>query len=175
MLAPNLETLHNFEEIFEAATASALAAANVTAIQARSRAEVAVFDVACSFDIGGANETSKRITGIDVNGRNVWEYDRYDNCTLEIQVIGNRFTDAGSLVDDISTQLAEVRAKVRVAMRPANNPLNDSNLKYYRVSRIRPNGTQNGQTENKEREVSTLRFLVDFCIMPDAWPAVETE
>ncbi len=170
MLAPSYETLFNFEEIFEAAGVAYIAAASIPALRARSKEEPAELNVAVSFELGPASG-SKRIVDRHANGVPVVEYERYDSCVLEIQIVGNRFNDQGSAIEDIGTKLGEVRAKLRVLFRESRWPFRDDNLKYYRVSRLMPAGTQNGQTEKKDADVSTLRYLVDFAIMPDAWPA----
>jgi len=170
--APNYDTLHNFEEIFEAAVADVINAASIPALAARAQDETAELQVSCVFEVGPASG-SKRLVAYDDAGKPICEYERYDNCNLEIQIVANRFFDDGSEIPNVSSKLAEVRAKIRTLFRESQGALNDANLYYYRVNRIRPAGTQNGTTEKKEQDISTLRFSVDFCIMPDSWPAEE--
>jgi hypothetical protein len=178
--APNYDSLHNFEEIFEKAVADLINAAGIAglnALPARDEEELendpAMLELAVQFEVGPASGSKKFLGFATIEGKQValCEFERYDNCTLEIQVSANRYEDTGSAIPEVRSKLAEVRAKIRTLMRERAWPLNDNNLKYYRVSRLQPNGGQTGVTQNKEKDVVTLRYAVDFCIMPDAWPA----
>jgi hypothetical protein len=169
--APDSDTLHAFEDIFEEAALTIIDEAGIDALKARSAENRPLFDVAVSFTVGGADEVRlPRISTSDGNPLRQ-EYYSYKGCKLEVQIAYNRALDPGGDVADADSKFGSVRAKLRNLFRQCKWPFRDENLKYYRVTKLRPDGTQNGTDDTKQRDICTLSWDVDFVIPPEAWPA----
>ena len=170
--APSYEALFNFEEIFEDATAAVIAAATLPVLKARETAENAELITYCEFELGDAQGVPTRKVGLHpTTGIPFIEYERYEGSFLSITIKANRFFDAGGGAV-ANTDLAQVRAKIRTLFRQSQWPFHDGNLFYYRVSKLRPLRPQNGTDQSKTADYSTLRYAVDFAIMPEAWPVI---
>lgn len=167
--APNSDTLHNFEEIFEEAALNVIEAAGIDALKARSTDDRPIFDVAVAFTVGAADPV-RQPRESTTPGIIRQEYFAYKGCKLEVQLTFNRELDPGTTLQNADSKFGEVRAKIRNVFRECKWPFRDENLLYYRVTKLRPDGTQNGVDTEKGRDLCTMSFEVDFTIPPDAWP-----
>lgn len=172
MAAPNLETLFDFEGQFEQAAQAVLDANGVTAFISQQAEKLPQINTGIGLDINPALDELEQIPAPNnwpVGQPPPQEYFRYTG-NLEFRVEVPR-DDNASAVSGVDTMMSELRGKVRAAMMRCCMPFNDSNLPYYRVSDIRPNGTTTGWEQVRNVDFCSLRFVITFAIQPSAWPA----
>lgn len=168
MAAPNYIQLFNFEEIFEQATKTVLATAGFAAVHESGGGAVLELEKATvSFTLGAANPDYYVTTNAEGDKQ---EYARYDGCQLEIAISCPRDDNAPTTSDTL-TQIAYMAALVRKTMRESERPLDDDNLQWYCVHKLRPDGETKLVDERTNTDVRVLRYSLDFEIMPAAWPS----
>lgn len=170
MAAPSLAALYDFESAFESAAQAVLQTSGINAFVSQQQAKLPIIYTGISFNVGAAYD---ELTILPIGGRaarDLQDYFRYSGgLELEISVTRDQAKDpdqAGAL-----SFLGQVRGLARGAFMMSQWPFNDVNLPYYRVSNIRPDGTNNGFDVRRNVDLVTLRFAVDFAIQPTAWPA----
>lgn len=167
MSAPNLETVFNYEEAFEAAAAAVVATAGVAADTARSTRTVAKTRVAVEFEYGGAESPTIQT-----------QPDRYQQHTgtLRVHVITERDQNPRNeievpLTETIRTLHASYVSRVRAAL---TRSALDSQLAYYQLVRLRPAGTTRSYEVERYDDRTVEEYDVLFGIRADAWPAEPT-
>ena len=161
MAAPNTTQLFNFSEIFENAALGVLEAAGLDAFANYESGKVPLDRAAASFTCGAADQTPHL-----VNGK--FEFLQYRGCTLEIEVTWDRLNNQATA--DTLSEISKTAAVIRNAFRYSRWPLNQTNLKWYQVSRIIPTGESRGLDQQRMCDVLTIRYTIDFEILRDAWP-----
>ena len=169
MPATSLTQLFDCEGQFEAAAQAVLATSGVNAFISQSTKQLPLINTGVNFDLGPAlDELTFLPQGGQSGTSSEQEYFRYTG-TLELRVEVNRDT-AKQPIDGAVSFLATVRALVRGAFMRSQWPFDDTNLPFYRVSDIRPNGSTDGFDVVRNVDMSALRFEVTFAIQPTAWP-----
>jgi hypothetical protein len=170
--APNLATLLDFEGQFETAAAGILTAIMVNAYATGEDQQIALEKSGISFDLGPALEGKfaqlPKPASWPANAPAPQEYFIYDaSLTFEVGVPRD---DQGTDVEGVTNKLSEIRGKLREVMMQSVRPFNEVNLPYYKVARIRPDGSSSQQGD-KNRDTAFLRFSLRFEIRNTAWPA----
>lgn len=172
MPATNLTELFDFEGQFERAAQAALAAAGVTAYISEAQAQLPLLNVGLSFDVSPALDQLTQLTpptNWPVGTPPPTEFFRY-TATLEFRAEVPRDAN-GATVPGVDTMLAQFRGKIRSAFMRCVAPFNSTNLPFYEIGEIRPNGAVTGWEGVRNIDFCSLRFAVTFAIRPDAWPA----
>lgn len=172
MPAPNIETLLDFEGQFEIATQAIMTANGITSYISEQTEQLPLLNTGIDCNIEPALDTLLQIpapSNWPANREPPMEYSRYV-ATLELRVEVPRDANAAT-VPGVDTLMAQIRAKVRAAMLLTVRPFTDTNLPYYVVSDIRPNGTTTGFEGVRNVDFVALRFRITFQIRPSAWPA----
>jgi hypothetical protein len=173
MAAPNWETLYDFEGQFEAAANGILAAVLINAYVSGQDEQMPLLKTAIPFDVGPALENKvaplAKPAGWPADQDFPREYFIY-SATLEYRVEVPR-DDRQPTVAGVSSMLSQIRGKLREVMMRCVRPFNESNLPYYKVIRIRPNGASTGVNSTGNADVVFLRYDLSFEIRPSAWPA----
>lgn len=168
--APSLTALLDFETQFEAATQAILETSGIAAYVSEQQQKLPLIHTGINFECGPAID---QLTFLPLGGQPTQvqqEFFRYQG-TLEFMISVNRDTpregtDAGS-----TTFLTQCRGRIRAAFLQSQWPFDDTNLPYYRVSEIRPNGAASLTGDGAlNTDIISLRFLVTFAIQPGAWP-----
>lgn len=172
--APDLPTLLDFEAQFEDAAEAILEAAVIAAFTSQENTKLPLINTGISADLGPAID---ELT--DLALPSTWdpaktppqEYFRF-TLALEFRIEVPRDENTPTPPPAQVTVLRTIRAKIRAVMLRIMFPFNDSNLPYYRVSDIRPNGATTGETgSSRNIDFCALRYLITFTIQPTAWPA----
>lgn len=170
MAAPSLSALFDFEGQFETAAQAVLEASGINAFISQQAQQLPGAYTGIAFDVGGAID---QLTFLPLGGqttRTEQEFFRY-NGTLELQVSVARDSARGPDQSGVDSFLAQCRGLIRAAFLQSQWPFDDTNLPYYRVSAIRPDGTTTGNSgPPRNEDVISLRFAVTFAIQPGAWP-----
>jgi hypothetical protein len=162
MRASNEIQIYNFQERFESAASELMRAADLASFGATATVALPEENVRVAFAVGPvADQVSRKPNGDLV-------YSKYENCSLEIEVAYPR--DGDTAGEDAEKKLNEAAAIIRVLLQWCRWPFHDENLLYYRVTKIRPSGETRGIDEGANLDLISLKFSVDFEIMPDAWP-----
>lgn len=175
MSAPNIAALLDFEGNFEAAVTAVLTAALNSAAPvyiAEQAQKMAFENAAVGFDLGPAIEELEQIPKPDnwpADTPAPQDYFRYTGVfTVRIEVVLDQNT---ATLAGLASLAGQLRGLIRAAFMRSVMPFTDANLPYYRVSDIRPNGTNTGTLQTRNTFFTELRFLVTFAIQPAAWPA----
>lgn len=174
MPAPNLTALYNFEGQFETAAQGILANVLIDAYKTNDpQVKLPVQHVAISFNLGPAIEGEfaqlPKPASWPVGAPPPQEYFRY-NGTLEYRVQVPR-DETDPTTEGVDTLFEQIRGKLREEMMQSVRPFNEVNLPYYKVSRVRPDGANNGENAEGNADRMFLRFVITFEIRKDAWPA----
>lgn len=164
MPAPNFIQLYNFSETFEAATLGVLQGAGVAAYGAGATEDVPLNRATVSFSCGPATDEFTQIT----SGGKLERF-RYTGCRLDVEVHWDRVNE--SVTSDTLREMNKTAATIRAVLRQSEWPLDDENLKWYRVSSLRPLGENKGLDQQRMCDVLTLSYSVDFQVLGDAWPS----
>lgn len=170
MAAPNLAALFDFEGQFETAASAVLEASGINAFISQDPKKLPLINTGITLETGPALDQLFFLpiaTGQTVP--NEQEYMRY-TATLVLEVSVNRDTQRQPAFEGVTTFLAQTRSLVRAAFMRSQWPFDDTNLPYYRVSDIRPMGTNDGSDEVRNVDLISLRFVITFAIQPTAWP-----
>jgi hypothetical protein len=174
MPATNLTELFDFEGQFEQAMQAILVANGITAYISEQTVKLPLLNTGIGFDVSPALDVLTDIpkpTNWPADTAPPQEYFRYTG-TLEFRVEVPR-DENGASVTGVNTMMSQVRATIRAAMMRCCAPFTATNLPYYEIGDIKPNGTTSGRASNGVRNVDfcSLRFVVTFEIRPTAWPA----
>lgn len=169
-LAPNFATLFDFEGKFEAAAQTVLETAGINAFISRQTDKLPLISTGVVFSVGSAiDELTFLPLDVGQTPPPSQEYFRYvGNLQLRLEV--ERDTQKPPVSAGVSSFFAEARGLIRRAFMRSQWPFQDSNLLYYRVSNIRPNGGTEGFDSQRNVDSLILQFEVTFAIMQDAWP-----
>lgn len=174
MPAPNLTTLFDFEGQFEKAADEILANVLIDAYQTGGDQQLPLVNTGVFFDLGPAVEGKFA----QLSPPSTWptgeagpqEYFIY-TASLEFRVEVPR-DDRAPTTTGVDTMLSQIRGKLREEMMQCVHPFNDTNLPYYKVARIRPDGSSSGESgppRNADR--AFIRYAINFEIKKNAWPA----
>ncbi len=172
MAAPSLPALYDFETQFESAAQAILLNSGIDAYISESQVKLPLINTGISLELGPALDQLTQLplaTG-QTPGTNYQEYFRY-TAQLVLEVNVNRDTQIPPGKSGVLTFLAQIRGMIRGTFLKSQWPFQNSNLPYYRVSDIRPNGTTMGYDRNRNVDTVILRFAITFAIQPSAWPA----
>lgn len=163
MPAQDKKQVFNFENNFERAAQSALAAAGYNeAFIEGGKSELPPSRLEVSFTVGEAlNESTLE------NGDRVYDY---FSGRLSVRIVTFRPEDQPSLLPGVSTLHSEWAAGVRAAMQERAAPFTRDNLPLYTVTTIRPLGSARDLDPRWLEDFTRLDFHVEFGIRPDAWP-----
>lgn len=170
MPAPSMDELMEFEGNFELAAATALATSGVTAFIEATQAKLPLIYTGIGFDAGTALDDltfTPKPAGWPVDREPPQDYFHYDG-TLDFRISVPRDKNA-SPNPDVDTLMGFCRARIRGYFRLSVGPFVGL-LPYYRVSSIRPLGSQHGYEAQRNIDFQNLRFGVRWAIVPDAWP-----
>lgn len=170
-LAANFAELFDFEGHFESAAQSILEEAGITSFIERQTEKMPLINTGVAFSVGPAID---QLTFLPLDGDQSGpppsqEYFRYTG-SLELALQIPRDTQKPPNAAGVESFFAEARSMIRTAFRRSQWPFNDTNLEFYRVSNIRPNGTTSGFDQDRNCDSLVLRFEITFAIMQDAWP-----
>ena len=172
MAAPSLAALYDFETQFEDAAQAILISQGIDAYISEWQGALPLVNTGLSFEVGPATSdlTFLPLASGQSATRPYQDYFRYTG-NLDVEVRVNRDVEMGPSEAGVTSFLAQVRGMIRATFMKSQWPFYNTNLPYYRVSDIRPNGTTSGF--DKERNVDTviLRFAITFAIQPSAWPS----
>ena len=169
--APNLIVLFDFEGQFEAASVPVLAASGITGYISQQAVKLPLPYTGIAADAGPAKD---QLTFLPSPPGWTGESPPQDYYVypLNLSLLCEVPRDANGAVDpNVPTFLAELRARIRAAFMRILMPFDDTNLPYYRVTDIRPNGAQVGYDAKRNVDFVDVRFLITFEIKPDSWPA----
>jgi hypothetical protein len=170
--APNLTALFDFEGQFEKAAQEILADVLIDVYKTGDDQQVPVTNATIAFDVGPATEGKfAQLTApasYPVGAPPPQEYFIY-SASLEYRVEVPR-DDREPTIAGVESMLAQIRGKLREVMMQSVRPFNETNLPYYKVSRIRPDGASSGEGANNT-DRAFLRFALLFEIRKTAWPA----
>ena len=169
--APNLIVLFDFEGQFEAASVPVLAASGITGYISQQAVKLPLPYTGIAADAGPAKD---QLTFLPSPPGWTGETPPQDYYVypLNLSLLCEVPRDANGAVDpNVPTFLAELRARIRAAFMRILMPFDDTNLPYYRVTDIRPNGAQVGYDAKRNVDFVDVRFLITFVIKPDSWPA----
>ncbi len=170
MAAPSLAALLDFESAFETAAKTLLATSGINAFISQQAEKLPLINTGISFDLGAAYDELTILPQGGRSARDQQDFFRY-TASLEFMVSVNRDTNRDPTQAGADSFLGQIRGLIRGAMMQSQWPFRDSNLPYYRVSQIRPNGTSTGYEQERNVDLVTLRFQIDFAIQPAAWPS----
>lgn len=173
-LAANFAELFDFEGHFVAAAQTVLEDQGVNAFIERNTEKLPLINTGIVFTVGPAIEEMTFLPVATGQTAALQEYFRYTG-DLQITVQVNRDAAQPARAAGVDSFFAEVRALVRRAFMWSNWPFNDTNLEFYRVSNIRPNGCNEGFDQARNCDAVILRFSVTFAIMQGAWPATTSD
>jgi hypothetical protein len=172
MPAPNLPTLFDFEGQFENAALELLTAVVINAYASGGDQQTAVENCGIQFTLGPAVEGKfaqlPKPASWPVGEPAPQEYFIYD-ATLEFRAEVPR-DDPAPTIEGVSSKLGEIRGKLREEMMQCVRPFTETNLPYYKVSRIRPAGSSYGENQQRNTDVAFIRYTLRLEIRPDAWP-----
>lgn len=171
MPATNLTELLDFEAQFESAAQAILVSAGIDAYISEQAEKLPLLNTGIGFDAGPALDQLTFLpkpTNWPADREPPQEYFRYTG-NLEFRVEVPRDAHAANVVG-VVTMLGQVRGKIRSAMLLCVAPFNATNLPYYRVSDIRPNGSTTGWEGVRNIDFCSLRFALTWQINPTAWP-----
>ncbi len=172
MPATNLPELFDFEGQFETAAQAILAASGIAAYISEQAVKLPLLNTGVGFDVGPAIDQLTFLTkptNWPADREPPQEYFRYTGL-LEFRVEVPRDQN-GATLPGVDTLLRQVRGQIRSAMMLCVAPFNATNLPFYRVSDIRPNGTTTGYEAVRNIDFCSLRFAVTWAILSTAWPA----
>lgn len=170
MAAPSLTALYDFEGQFEAATQAVLTAGGVTNYITQQKVQLPLIQTGVAFETQAAIDQLTFLPLASGQTNPVeQEYFRYTGI-LSLRVEVNR-DNAQSIPTGVPTFFNGLRGLIRGLFMRSQWPFQDSNLPYYRVSDLRPNGSFMGFDVVRNIDFVELRFLVTFAIQPTAWPA----
>lgn len=175
MPAPSVDVILNFEANFEEAGQNVLATCGVTSFISQQSVQLfAGRDIytGIGLDLGPALDELAMLpkpSDWPAGQPPPSDYFRYD-ATLSFRIAVKR--DKNSSVDpNIDTLFAAIRSRIRRAMMMSCAPFNSTNLPWYEVSNIRPNGASWGFEPARNVDFTDLRFALRFAILDSAWPA----
>ncbi len=169
-LASNFAELFDFEGHFEAAAQSVLADVGLAAFISRQTDKLPLINTGVLFSVGPAiDELTFLPLGISQMPPRSQEYFRYVG-DLQIRLEIERDTAKPPDLAGVSSFFAQARSLIRHAFMRSQWPFRDSNLLFYRVSNIRPNGVTEGLDVVRNVDSLIMRFEITFAIMQDAWP-----
>ncbi len=166
--APNWSALFDIEGHFESAAQGVLETAGLNAFISRQTDKLPLINTGIQFSVGPAID-ELTLLPLDV-GYTVpdQEYFRYvGNLQLRLEV--ERDTQKPPDQAGVSSFFAQARSMIRRAFMRSQWPFRDTNLLYYRVSNIRPNGSTEGMDPVRNVDSLIMQFEVTFAIMPGAW------
>jgi hypothetical protein len=172
MPATNLPELLDFEGQFEAAAQGVLAAIGLTSFISQQGAAMPLISTGIAFDITPAEEvftSLPRPSNWPAGLCAPQEYFRY-GATLEFRIEVPRDGNTPT-IPEVATLLAQFRGMIRASFMRTVAPFNSTNLPFYEVGNIRPNGAITGWEGVRNIDFCALRFSLTFAIRPDAWPA----
>lgn len=172
MAAPNLTALFDFEGQFEDAAQAILVATGIAAYISQQAAKMPLLNTGIGFDVNPAIDELTQIPAPNnwpVGQAAPQEYFRYTG-NMEFRVEVPRDNDNAS-VTGVDTLMQQIRGQIRAAMMRCCMPFTATNLPYYRVSDIRPNGTTTGYEAQRNIDFCSVRFVITWAIQPTAWPA----
>jgi hypothetical protein len=173
MAAPDMETLLDFEGNFETAAQGVVTAAGLTNYIEAQQVKLPLLFSGILFDAGAALDELTFIPkppGWPADQAPPQEYFHYDG-TLEFRISVPRDRNEDNVPNPlVPTMMGYCRARLRNYFRLCVAPFNATNLPYYRVSSIRPTGSQHGYESARNLDFQNVRFAVRFAIIPDAWP-----
>lgn len=172
MAAPNLTTLFDFEGQFEQAAQAILTASGIAAYISQEALKLPGLYTGVGFDVNPALDVLEQIpkpNNWPVGQAAPQEYFRY---TGNLDFIAEvRRDNQGASVTGVDTMMSQLRGQLRAAFMRCVMPFTNTNLPYYRVTDIRPNGTTTGFNQIENVDFCSVRFVVTFQIQPEAWPA----
>lgn len=170
MAAASLAALLDFESAFEAAAQAILTSSGINAYVSQQAQKLPPISTRLSFDTGPAYDELTLLPQGGQASQQEQDFFRYTGVlNIEISVSRDQAPDpnqSGAL-----NFLGQLRGLVRATFMQSQWPFQDSNLPYYRVSQIRPDGTSTGFEQKRNVDLVTMRFAVDFSIQPTAWPS----
>jgi hypothetical protein len=175
-VAPSFEKLFDFETNFEAAGQALLAATGVTAfISQQTQQLFRGRDVytGIGLDMGPALDELMQLVappGWPDDHEPPAEFFRYD-ASFEFRIAVKR--DKNQTPDPaVDSLMAWVRGRIRANMMMTCAPFNPTNLPYYRVSVVRPNGSSWGYEGARNVDFQNLRWAIRFAILKESFPVV---
>jgi hypothetical protein len=174
-VAPSFEKLFDFETNFEAAGQALLASTGVTAFISQQTQQLGNRQVytGIGLDMGPALDELMQLEpppGWPDDHEPPAEFFRYD-AGFELRVAVQR--DKNATPDPtVDTLMAFVRGRIRANMMMSCAPFNPTNLPYYRVSMIRPNGSSWGYEGARNVDFQNLRYAIRFAMLKESFPTV---
>ena len=164
MAATSKVQIYNFEDNFERAVQSILAAAGFldSYIQGANKT-LPESRIEITFAAGEA------INQAVLENRDL-VYDFF-NARLSLRIVTVRPDDQPSLVSGVSSLHEQWCANVRALFEERASPFTSANLPYYTVTTIRQTATQRDLDPRWLEDYTRIDFLVQFGIRSDAWPA----
>jgi hypothetical protein len=169
-LAANFAELFDFEGHFEAAAQVVLTESGINSFIARQTEKIPGISTGVVFSTGPALDQKTFLPIASGQTEALQEYFRYTG-DLQLTVQVERDSPTTPRNAGVTSLFAEIRSLIRRAFMGSQWPFNDTNLEFYRVSNIRPNGSTEGVDQGLNRDTLIMRFEVTFAIMQDAWPA----
>lgn len=173
--APDLPTLLDFEGQFEAAAQAVLATAGIVAYISQQSVKLPLINTVLAADLGPAFDELTELalpSTWPANSAPPQEYFRFTlNLEMRVEVPRDQEVPDPLNPPDVDTLLRTLRGQIRAAFLRILFPFNDTNLPYYRVSDIRPNGAITGFAPQRNIDFCSVRYLITFTIQPGAWPA----
>lgn len=166
MPAPDLPTLLDFEGQLKTALQAIVTNSSpsiVGAIFPQDAATTNAYGLALRLEVGGVldGHFGRRPSG-------KVDFDFFE-ASFEIEAWANRDDNADNTSASYQ-KLETFRKNARTVFLEGNTPFAPY-LTYLRVRRIRPLGSQMGLIPERQQDVCTLRFYMDFGIIPNAWPS----
>jgi hypothetical protein len=172
MPAANLTELLDFEGQFLNAAQAILVASGIAAYIDQQAVKLPLLSTGIGMDVNPAIDELTQIPAPSnwPNGQAApQEYFRYTG-NLEFRVEVPRDASAATITG-LDALLSQIRGQIRAAMMRCVMPFTQTNLPYYRVSDIRPNGTATGYEAQRNIDFCSVRFVITWAIQPEAWPA----
>jgi hypothetical protein len=158
--------LMNFSEAFELASYQILDDAGVPCMVTQADGVLPDLVAYARFEPGMAEDEMT-----DPDMPQPGEYSRYTGGTLSVVLYSPR-ADQEALGTDTQTRMGEIAARIRTLFRFSQMPFEDL-LPHYDVCRLRPSGESYSTNDQRQLDMLTMRWALDFTINPDAWPLPE--
>lgn len=156
MQASDFETLYKIEDAMETAVKTLFEQNSITGLRQRDADSAATPRATIQFTVG-ANTEHYHIFPNGETRPDIW------SGSLSIGVVTDRTKN--------NSDHSSIRAKIRHLLYSFATTLNPI-LAYHSIMRVLESGTTPTVISDQNQDMSEINFTVNFCIRPDAWPAI---